>query len=132
MRENWTFLSNHGHVLVCLAGDPDVRLKDVASCIGITERAVQQIVADLEGSGIISRHRVGRRNHYEVESGVALRHAAEHGVRVGTLLEPLLAVRALPECPFLSRCTLARTERDAQRAAGHRALVPLSPPPLPL
>ena len=63
-RDGWTFLTNHGHVLVCLAVQPDVLLRDVALSIGITERAVQQIVADLELAGVIVRLRVGRRNRY--------------------------------------------------------------------
>ncbi len=64
----WTFLSNHGHVLVCLARDPDSRLRDVASRVGITERAVQKILGDLEAAGIVRRERHGRRNRYRCPS----------------------------------------------------------------
>ena len=59
---HWTFLSNHAHVLVCLAQDPDARLRDVALSVGITERAVQKIVSDLAAAGVIERERAGRRN----------------------------------------------------------------------
>jgi len=76
-RPSWTFLSNHAYVLLCLADDANVRLRDVAQRVGITERAVQSIVADLTHEGVVSATRVGRRNHYEVDSSVHLRHALE-------------------------------------------------------
>jgi DNA-binding Lrp family transcriptional regulator len=82
----WTFLSNHTHVLVCLALDPDARLRDVASSVGITERAVQKIVGDLEEAGIIVRVRTGRRNSYRLDIDVPLRHPLECHRTVGTLL----------------------------------------------
>ena len=85
-REGWTFLSNHGHVLVCLHRTPDARLRDVAEQVGITERAAQQIVADLEAAGYLERSRVGRRNRYAVHVTGRLRHPLEAGVRVGDLL----------------------------------------------
>ncbi|WP_051103612.1 hypothetical protein [Terracoccus sp. 273MFTsu3.1] len=86
-RKGWTFLSNHGHVLVCLADDPDMLLKDVAANIGLTERAVQQIVADLEGARVITRHREGRRNRYVVRREVRFRHPLEAGLRVGDFID---------------------------------------------
>ncbi|WP_409331618.1 helix-turn-helix transcriptional regulator [Trujillonella humicola] len=82
----WTFLSNHGHVLVSLALDPEVRMRDVAAWVGITERAVQMIVADLEEAGYVVRERVGRRNHYTVVSQGHFRHPLEDHVRVGDFL----------------------------------------------
>jgi len=85
--EQWTLLTNHGRVLLIIASDPDVRLRDVASSVGITERSVQMIVADLEGAGYISRERRGRRNHYAVNSGKHFRHPHEAGHRVGELLD---------------------------------------------
>lgn len=85
-REGWTFLSNHGHVLVCLHLDPDARLRDVAEQVGITERAAQQIVADLEAAGYLERSRIGRRNRYAVHVNGRLRHPLEAGVPVGNLL----------------------------------------------
>ena len=87
MAEQWTFLSNHGRVLLVIAADPDVRLRDVAECVGITERAVQMIVADLEEAGYITRQRVGRRNHYIVDGGRHFRHPHEADHQVGELLE---------------------------------------------
>jgi len=87
---HWTFLSNHAHVLVCLAQDPDARLRDVALGVGITERAVQKIVSDLEEAGVIVRERAGRRNSYRLNLDVPLRHALEAHKTVGTLLSLVL------------------------------------------
>ena len=87
---HWTFLSNHAHVLVCLAQDPDARLRDVALSVGITERAVQKIVSDLEEAGVIVRERAGRRNSYRLKLDVPLRHALESHKTVGTLLSLVL------------------------------------------
>lgn len=88
--KSWTFLSNHAHVLVCLARDPDTRLRDVAEKVGITERAVLKIVGELEECGVIKRVREGRRNHYEIDASVTLRHPLEADRTVGGLLEILL------------------------------------------
>ncbi len=76
-RSGWTFLSNHAHVLVALASDPSLRVRDLALLVGITERAVVQILNDLETEGYLERERVGRRNVYAVNSGVPLRHPLE-------------------------------------------------------
>lgn len=73
----WTFLTNHSHVLVCLAQDPTMRLRDVADRVGITERAVQRIVTELEAGGVVSRIRDGRRNQYEIHGDQPLRHPVE-------------------------------------------------------
>lgn len=86
----WTFLSNHGHVLVCLARDPDARLRDVAISVGITERAVQKIVSDLEEGGVVERVRDGRRNRYRLFTDRPLRHPIESHRTVGALLGMLL------------------------------------------
>jgi DNA-binding Lrp family transcriptional regulator len=91
----WTFLTNHTHVLLCIARDPDVRLRDVATAVGITERAVQLIVQDLEQEGYLRRTRVGRRNHYDLDVALPLRHPLERDHQVGDLLGALGApVRA--------------------------------------
>jgi DNA-binding IscR family transcriptional regulator len=87
---NWTFLSNHAHVLVCLAIDPDARLRDVAQGVGITERAVQKIVGDLEAAGVLERERSGRRNSYRLNFEAPLRHALESHQTVGVLLSLVL------------------------------------------
>ena len=89
-RRAWTFFSNHGHVLVCLAQDADARLRDVAQSVGITERAVQKIVADLEAAGVVARERRGRRNHYRLHTDRPLRHPIEAHRTVGALLATLL------------------------------------------
>jgi DNA-binding IclR family transcriptional regulator len=86
----WTFLSNHGHVLLCIAQEPAIRLRDVADRVGITERAVQRIVADLEETGYLSKEREGRRNRYEAHSDRPLRHSVEAHRDVGVLLELIL------------------------------------------
>lgn len=82
----WTFLSHHAQVLICIARDPDTRLRDVAVEAGITERAVQAIVNDLVAEGYVERTRVGRRNHYVVHDHVPLRHPLQRDIDVGTLL----------------------------------------------
>lgn len=82
----WTFLTNHSHVLICLARDPLLRLRDVAALVGITERAVQRIVADLEEGGVITRVRDGRRNQYEIHGELQLRHPVEANCKVNDLM----------------------------------------------
>jgi predicted DNA-binding transcriptional regulator YafY len=93
---DWTFLSNHGHVLLCIAREPGVRLRDVAERVGITERAVQRIVADLDDAGYLSRAREGRRNRYEVHADRRLRHPVVSHREVGVLLE-VLSSSGLPD-----------------------------------
>ena len=85
----WTFLTNHAQVLLCLAETPDIRLRDVAERVGITERAAQRILSDLVDSGYVKAVRIGRRNHYTVDRGHAMRHSAQVGYEVGALLEAL-------------------------------------------
>lgn len=87
---SWTFLSNHSHVLICLCRDPDLRLRDVAARVGITERGVQKIVQELEAAGALVRHRAGRRNTYEIIPTIPLRHAVESHRTVGDLLAAVL------------------------------------------
>ena len=87
---DWTFLSNHSHVLLCIAREPELRLREVAHRVGITERAVQRIVADLEEGGYLSRSRAGRRNHYEMHLDRPLRHSVESHREVGVLLNLIL------------------------------------------
>lgn len=94
VRDGWTFLSNHGHALVCLAADPDIRLREVASEIGVTERCAQQIVSDLEASGVIQRTRTGRRNTYVVRRQAHFRHPLESGLTVGDFLDLVSRARS--------------------------------------
>lgn len=85
----WTFLTNHAHVLLCIARNPDARLRDVASEVGITERAAQRIVADLVTEGYLTRERIGRRNQYVVHSDQPLRHPVERHAAVASLISLL-------------------------------------------
>jgi len=73
----WTFLSNHAHVLLCVARNPDARVRDISDQVGITERAVQRIIADLERVNVLKRERRGRRTHYAIEASAHLRHPLE-------------------------------------------------------
>lgn len=84
---SWTFLTNHGHVLVCFARDPQLRLRDVAAAVGITERAVQGIVADLEQAGVLEREREGRRNLYRLLLDQPLRHPVESQHTIAHLIK---------------------------------------------
>lgn len=85
----WTFLTNHAHVLLCIARDPGIRLVDVARHVGVTERAAQRIVADLVEAGYLSRSRDGRRNRYVVHADRPLRHPLEQTHEIGELLDVL-------------------------------------------
>ena len=85
----WTFLTNHSHVLLSLYRDPDLRQRDIAQRVGITEGAVQRILDDLEQGGYISRVKVGRRNHYTVNADLPLRHPLEAHHKVADLLTTL-------------------------------------------
>jgi len=85
----WRFLSNHTQVLLTLQRDPNARLRDIADNVGITERAAQRIVADLIESGYVESERVGRRNHYRINTDVAMRHPAQDGHQIGDLLKLL-------------------------------------------
>lgn len=96
-RSGWTFLTNHAHVLLVLAADPTARLREVAALVGITERAVQGIVADLEAGGYLVRTRNGRRNEYTLKADGALRHPVERDHQVGELLALFLGGSAPPE-----------------------------------
>ncbi|TGM33672.1 winged helix-turn-helix transcriptional regulator [Leptospira biflexa] len=83
----WTFLSNHSHVLICLSKDPEMRLKDVAVLVGITERAVQTIVKDLVDASILQKSKDGRRNQYIIQSDQKLRHPLEANHSISELLK---------------------------------------------
>lgn len=83
----WTFLTNYSHVLICLHRDPGMLLREVAKIVGITERAVQRIVQELEEAGVLERRRIGRRNAYQIALNRPLRHPLEAHCTVGELLE---------------------------------------------
>jgi hypothetical protein len=88
---DWTFLSNYAHVLVCLAENPEARLRDVAERVGITERSAQRLITHLDGAGILTRVRQGRRNSYYIDTNAHLRHPIEESCTVGELLRLVLS-----------------------------------------
>jgi DNA-binding Lrp family transcriptional regulator len=83
----WTLLTGHGHVLVEIARDPEARIRDISTAVGLTERTVQAIVTDLETAGYLTRTRTGRRTKYSVNYDSLFRHSAQEGLRVGPFLE---------------------------------------------
>ena len=82
----WTFLTNHGRVLLCIARDPGIRLRDIAASLGITERSAFGIVTDLTEAGYIVKQRDGRRNRYEVQAHLPLREPSSRERTIGDLL----------------------------------------------
>ena len=92
----WSFLTNHAHVLLCIAHDPASRLRDISDAVGITERAAHRILSELVEEGYVARERVGRRNRYQVKPELPLRHPLVQGREVGDLLAVLVAGATLP------------------------------------
>ncbi|MFF5785764.1 helix-turn-helix transcriptional regulator [Streptomyces sp. NPDC012693] len=86
----WTFVTNHARVLAAIADDPNVRIRDIAAHCRLTERAVQRIISDLEQDGYLSHTRDGRSNTYRIEPDKVLRHPAEAGLPVASLLSLLV------------------------------------------
>jgi hypothetical protein len=86
----FAFLTNHGLALLCIAEDPKIRMRDIASAIDITERAAQRIVADLIAAEYVSRSRIGRRNEYTVRTDLPLTLPNQRDVDLGSLLNVLL------------------------------------------
>jgi len=115
---NWTLLSNHGHVLVCLSRDPEARLRDVAADVGITERAVQKIVRDLQDGGMVSVTKSGRRNSYRIHKNQTLRHPLEADCTLGELIK---IVNRQPEATPAVAAPSGRTGVKAESAAGAAA-----------
>jgi predicted ArsR family transcriptional regulator len=87
--KSWHFITSHTQVLLCLQRNPDVRLRDIAETVGITERATQRIVTDLVEAGYVTRERVGRRNHYVLNRNVRMRHPSQFEHEIGELLDVL-------------------------------------------
>lgn len=107
---SWTLLTGHGHVLVEIARNPDARIRDISPAVGLTERTVQAIVADLEAAGYLSRTRIGRRTRYTVNPDSSFRHRAQQGLRIGPFLDQLTALAdADTPGPDASRLGGART-----------------------
>ena len=92
----WTFLTRHARVLLCIAEDPGIRLRDIGEQVGITERAALRIVGELEAAGYISRERRGRRNHYTVRLKAPLPDAVAREQKVGDLLGVLTRPQPSP------------------------------------
>ncbi len=88
---DWTFLTDYAHVLVCLAEDPEARLRVVAERVGITERSTQRLITHLDEAGILTRVRHGRRNSYYIDTSAHLRHPIEESCTVGELLKLVLS-----------------------------------------
>jgi DNA-binding transcriptional ArsR family regulator len=114
---SWTLLTGHGHVLVEIARNPQARLRDLSARAGITERAVQLIVSDLEEAGYITRYREGRRNRYVVNPATAFRHPSQDGLPVGPFLDLLATGQAA------AHSGPAAETRSARRAARARLSV---------
>jgi predicted transcriptional regulator len=87
--KSWHFLTSHTQVLLCIQRNPDVRLRDIAESVGITERAAQRIVTDLVDAGYVTRQRIGRRNQYTIVRNVPMRHRAQLDHEIGELLDVL-------------------------------------------
>jgi DNA-binding MarR family transcriptional regulator len=90
----WDFLTNHAHVLMCVAHDPGIRLRDIAAAVGITERAAHRILSELVEEGYVLRERQGRRNRYQVVAGRPMRHPLVEEHEVGDLLAVLIGSSA--------------------------------------
>lgn len=88
-RGSWTFLTNHAHVLLCLARDSTMRMRDLALKVGITERAIQDIISDLEMAGYVERIRTGRRNSYRIDEELYLRHPIEQHKTIADLIRTI-------------------------------------------
>lgn len=86
---NWTFLTNHSQVLLCIAQNPRLTAKEIATTVGITERAVQRLLDDLDEGGYITRSREGRKNVYEIHPDRPMRHPAQQGRAIRDLLDLL-------------------------------------------
>jgi hypothetical protein len=95
--ERWSFLTNHGRVLLCIARDPGVRLREVAAGLGITERSAHAIVADLTAAGYIVKHKHGRRNRYQIQAHLPLPEPASQAPAIGDVLAMLVGEAAADE-----------------------------------
>lgn len=119
----WSLLTPHAHVLLCIANDPDTRVREIAEAVGISERGAHQIVADLVDAGFIRRARIGRRNHYAIEEKSTLKHGPVKHRRIGSIVallgpeptRPSTATRNGP--PSRTRRTAVTDTTKRKRAA---------------
>ena len=96
---NWSFLSNHGRVLLCIADDPAMRLRDIAARLGITERRAYGIVADLTRGGYVAKHKNGRRNHYKIQAHLLLPEPASEERTIGEFIAMLARTNGSESSP---------------------------------
>jgi DNA-binding MarR family transcriptional regulator len=94
MSKSWTFLSHHGHVLILLAKNPDDTIEKLALQVGVTSRSVTSILKDLEATQYITKRKMGRRNHYEINTGGPLRHPTSAHRTIGELIQSLGSLRS--------------------------------------
>ena len=91
---SWHFLTNHAQVLLCIQNNEEVRMRDIANTVGITERAAQRLTNDLVEAGYVTRERVGRRNRYRIDPEARMRHPAQGEHPIGELLALLSSAEA--------------------------------------
>ncbi|MFI8390309.1 helix-turn-helix transcriptional regulator [Streptomyces sp. NPDC085540] len=118
-RNGWTFLTNHARVLIAIARDPGIRLRDIAVECGLTERTVQAIVTDLQADGYLNKTRDGRRNRYVVAPGARFRHPAEAGHEIAGLLAYLAGPLGTPAPTASPAAEVARSAEVANDTPGH-------------
>jgi hypothetical protein len=117
---SWTLLTGHGHVLVEIARNPEARIRDISAVVGLTDRTVQAIVADLEAAGYLTRTRIGRRTRYTVNHDSLFRHSAQEGLRIGPLLD-LLGAPDGDGCPAETELPAARPGQPAAASVTWRS-----------
>ena len=113
----WSFLTNHAGVLLCIAQDPGARLRDIGDAVGITERAAHRIVGELTDAGYVSRQRVGRRNHYTIQTHLPIPDPLARGQRVGDLLAVLAGHDAKDQRQMFTPPTSSRADALSQGAS---------------
>ena len=122
--KSWTLLTGHGHVLVEIARNPHARIRDISPVVGLTDRTVQAIVADLEAAGYLTRTRIGRRTRYTVNPDSPFRHKAQEGLRIGPVLDQLTAMSDAdtPSPKSSPATTSAQDTRAATRTPTFRSV----------
>ena len=116
----WSFLTNHARVLVCIAHDPGVRLRDIATTLGITERSAYSIVTDLTEGGYVVKNKDGRRNRYQIQSHLPLREAITQERTIGEVLDVLVESKIPRRATTSARVTgrVARSSHPPSRPSG--------------
>lgn len=109
--KHWSFLTNHARVLVCIANDPGLRLRDMAEVLGITERSAYAIVADLTDAGYVLKERDGRRNRYSIQRHMPLPDSTSHERTVGEVLNLLVGSQSTPRLSANGKSAMAQTTK---------------------